>query len=232
MDGGKLLLYGGLGPQGVLGDTWIFDTTAKTWTKVNSTANPPAMQWPVMDYVPAIGKVLLIDNNPNGAHTWEFDAVALQWTDAGIPGGPVLTQSTPWSNMGAFDPHTGQFVLFLEYDYGNVQIWALSSPSFVSNAGPAVSLSSASLTFNSTQRVKITNTGSSSLMIGSLSITGSGASAFTQSDNCQSTTLDPGAYCTITVSFFAPSPGNYSATLSISDDAPNSPQTVSLNGTF
>lgn len=64
-----------------------------------------------------------------------------------------------------------------------------------------------------------------------LDITSIGASGnFSQTDNC-GRTLAPKASCSIQVTFTPTTIGSLSGTLSITDNAPLSPQTISLAGT-
>jgi len=111
-------------------------------------------------------------------------------------------------------------------------------------AVPSVSLSRTSIDFggqsmNTTspgEAVTVTNSGSSSLSISAVGITGSGAGQFAQSNDC--TNVAPSASCTITVTFtpavIAGAALNSStpvtATLSISSNAASSPDNVSLLG--
>jgi chitodextrinase len=102
---------------------------------------------------------------------------------------------------------------------------------------PAVSLSTNTLTFASqavgttsiAQAVTINNTGSAPLTITSVTITGVNAIDFGQSNNC-GTSIAAGGACNVSVTFTPTQSGSLSATLSISDNAPGSPQTVSLSG--
>ncbi|HEV2425824.1 MAG TPA: choice-of-anchor D domain-containing protein [Terriglobia bacterium] len=108
-------------------------------------------------------------------------------------------------------------------------------------ASPAVSLSAATLNFGSQvvntgsttpQSVTLTNSGNASLSITAISIAATtNPSPFTLAKNnpCGST-IAQGGSCTIQVNFKPTSSGSQSATLSITDNAPNSPQTVTLNG--
>lgn len=110
-------------------------------------------------------------------------------------------------------------------------------PSFsLSGTGTAsvAALSPSSLSFTSqlvgtagpAQPVTLTNTGTASLNISSISASGD----FAQSNNC-SASLAAGANCTINVTFTPTAFGARSGTLSISDDAlAGSPQTVTLSG--
>lgn len=103
-----------------------------------------------------------------------------------------------------------------------------------SGGGPTVSVSPTSLTFgvvpigvvSSSQTVTITNIGTSVVNFSSFGITG----PFQRTSQCQRT-LNPGASCNILVFFKPKNIGQATGTLSITDDAVGSPQTVSLSGT-
>jgi FtsP/CotA-like multicopper oxidase with cupredoxin domain len=76
----------------------------------------------------------------------------------------------------------------------------------------------------------LTNSGTAALTINNIS-TGGGNSRFNQTNNCGAS-LAIGASCTINVTFTPQRAGTaYSATLQITDNAPNSPQTAALTGT-
>jgi len=99
--------------------------------------------------------------------------------------------------------------------------------------GPFVSLSSSSLTFSaeivgnsSAQAVTLTNTGKASLAISSITASGD----FSQTNTCASS-VSAGANCTISVTFKPVASGTRTGTLSISDNALDSPQSVTLSGT-
>ncbi|HLZ43522.1 MAG TPA: choice-of-anchor D domain-containing protein [Candidatus Sulfotelmatobacter sp.] len=100
-------------------------------------------------------------------------------------------------------------------------------------AGPIVTLSATKLTFPTTvlqtssapQSVTLTNSGSQTLTINSFSISGD----FTQANTC-GTTVNPGNSCFIRVTFIPTLPNTRNGTLTITDNASNSPQTISLTG--
>ena len=94
---------------------------------------------------------------------------------------------------------------------------------------PRVSASPASQNFGSqpvggtsaAQTFTISNAGTGSLILGSLSITGTSGSDFTkQNDNCSGQTLAPSATCTVDAKFAPASPGSKSASLSIPSNYP------------
>jgi hypothetical protein len=103
---------------------------------------------------------------------------------------------------------------------------------------PAVSLSPTSLTFaghvvgtrSSAQQVILTNTGYLELSIAGISISGTNATDFSESNNCPST-LAIGAMCTIDVTFAPTQMGPRSASVTITDNAAVSPQQIALSGT-
>ena len=101
----------------------------------------------------------------------------------------------------------------------------------------AVSLSPPSLNFGSiviganvtAQTVTVTNTGESSLTITGVSLSGGNASLFSDTSTCGST-LAAGASCQLTVNFAPTASGPASAALLLTDNAANSPQSISLAG--
>jgi len=100
---------------------------------------------------------------------------------------------------------------------------------------PIVNLSPVSLSFSGGfqllgQFVIMSNTGNATLTITRLAVTGTNASDFGQTNTCGSS-LAAGAKCTISVTFKPSAGGVRTAALSITDNAPHSPQTVSLSGT-
>jgi hypothetical protein len=79
---------------------------------------------------------------------------------------------------------------------------------------------------SSPQPVTLTNTASVVLTISNLTI----SSGWTQSNNCLPS-VGPNASCTVNVSFQPTAVGPYTGTLTLTDYAANSPQTVNLTGT-
>jgi FG-GAP-like repeat/RTX calcium-binding nonapeptide repeat (4 copies) len=104
---------------------------------------------------------------------------------------------------------------------------------------PTASLSAASIGFGSqllntqspNKAVSVTNAGQARLHVSEARIVGGGAASFAIArDSCSGGTFGVGEACAIAVSFSPVSAGAQSATLRITDDAPNSPQTVALSG--
>jgi Cep192 domain 4 len=107
-------------------------------------------------------------------------------------------------------------------------------------SGPSVSLSSTSLSFGSTQTgspsmpqtVTITSNGGQALTVNSISLGGADPGQFIESDTCQTpSVLEPSKFCSVSITFQPTGTGLQQATLSITDTAPDSPQSVALTGT-
>jgi hypothetical protein len=103
---------------------------------------------------------------------------------------------------------------------------------------PSVALSVSSLSFGSqavntasdAQTVSVTNTGNANLNIRSLVVTGQSPRSYPSSNNCGSQ-LAAGASCQVRVRFNPLVAQASSAAVTITDDAPNSPQKIMLSGT-
>jgi FG-GAP-like repeat/Abnormal spindle-like microcephaly-assoc'd, ASPM-SPD-2-Hydin len=84
-------------------------------------------------------------------------------------------------------------------------------------------------TRSAAQKVVLTNLGSKTLNISSISITGADAGDFGKGNNCPSS-LPPKAHCTISVTFKPTKLGPRTAAVTIADNAAGSPQSVPLSG--
>jgi len=90
----------------------------------------------------------------------------------------------------------------------------------------------AGATTSAPRSVTVTDTGGAPLSVGSASLAGPDAAAFSLvADNCSGRTLAAGAACTVTVSFAPTSQGPKSASLAISSNAASGVATVALSGT-
>jgi hypothetical protein len=78
----------------------------------------------------------------------------------------------------------------------------------------------------------LTSNGAQSLTINTISIGGPDAADFAKSDTCHPpSVLQPKTFCSVSVTFQPATPGSKQASLSITDDAPGNPHSVSLAGT-
>ena len=111
----------------------------------------------------------------------------------------------------------------------------LTIPLSANGAQPGLSISPANFNFGSvvdgqtkSQNFTVTNNGTASLTIAQLSVTGS---AYSASGLATPATLTPGNAATFSVLFAPRTAGSLAGTISISSNAPNSPNTLSLSGT-
>ncbi len=120
----------------------------------------------------------------------------------------------------------------------NISDNATGSPQVVSLSGtgvahPAASLSTATLSFgnqgvgasSSPQTVSLTNTGNGPLTISSIAISGN----FSQTNTCGAS-VAAGANCALSITFTPQATGTRTGTLTLTDNASGSPQTVALSG--
>ena len=119
---------------------------------------------------------------------------------------------------------------------------ASGSPQSISLSGmaiaPTLQISPSSLTFaaqsvgtpSPSQTITLSSTGTSSVTINGITVTGPNAADFSENGNC-SAVLGAGASCQLTVIFKPVAAGNRSASISISDNAAGNPHSVPVAGT-
>jgi hypothetical protein len=153
--------------------------------------------------------------------------------------GPVLAIGASCSVSATFTPAAAgaRSAALIFYDL------VANSPQTVTLTGtgsPAAraTLNSTSLNFGGqnigaavdVQTVKLTNSGSAVLSISSAAITGPNAADFKLTTNCVAS-LAQGSSCTASVVFSPSAPGSRTAFLTFTDNAPDSPQAVTMTGT-
>ena len=114
---------------------------------------------------------------------------------------------------------------------------AISGNQVQALSGPAATIFPSTANFGSvtvgtsgpTRVFSIVNNGDQALAISSISIIGTNASSFSQTNTCTAT-LAPNANCSVSIDFSPTSAGPLLATLQVADNAPGSPQTLVLNG--
>jgi hypothetical protein len=177
--------------------------------------------------VGTVGNIKIANTRITGANPRDF---ILTQT---CPGTLTPTQQCPVSAVfspTAAGPRTAT-VAITDSAVGSPHMIALSGTGI---ASAIATLSTESLTFSSqivntvseTQTVTLTNTGSATLTISSVT----GSAEFPERNGCGAS-LSPGSRCAISVAFKPRAGGLRSGSLTISDNAPGSPQTVALTGT-
>jgi FG-GAP-like repeat/Abnormal spindle-like microcephaly-assoc'd, ASPM-SPD-2-Hydin len=102
-------------------------------------------------------------------------------------------------------------------------------PSLSGSPNPLVFLAQAVGTTSSTQAITLTNSGLVPTTISSVGLAGANPGQFSQSNNCI-VTLAPGATCQVSLTFAPTQQGSPTAVVSVTDDAPGSPQAISVQG--
>jgi hypothetical protein len=241
---GQFVLFGGAVGAGspMNTTTWLYSVGTHAWTQVNTNTNPPSSKFPVMDYVPRLGAVVLIGPEATGAHIWAFNGS--QWIDLNVAVAPVLS-ATSKDDAGAYDASADRFVLFLRGPDTNADIWSLDLPSSLNvppPSGPVVALSQASVSFpsepvgttSSAQPALIKSTGSTALTISNITITGTNSGDFAETNTCPvaPSTLAIGSSCTVSFTFKPSTAGDESAQANLFDNSTTgSPQVIVLQGT-
>jgi len=118
---------------------------------------------------------------------------------------------------------------------GSPQIVALSgtaptNPAPQISVATSLSLTQPAYSTGPPQIVTVTNSGSAPLTVSGITLTGTDAADFTQTSTC-GTSLAPDGTCNVSVTLAAYLARSYSAALQIATNDPNSPSTVTLNGT-
>jgi hypothetical protein len=121
---------------------------------------------------------------------------------------------------------------------GSPQSVALDGTGAAGGALPTVKLSATSLTFanqaagttSAPQVVTVTNSGGGTLTLKSITVTGGQADDFLLTETC-GPSLAAGASCKLSITFKPVSAGHKLASITIADNASDSPQSVALAGT-
>jgi hypothetical protein len=102
---------------------------------------------------------------------------------------------------------------------------------------PTVTLTPVSLDFGTVTQgtstplnISVKNSGNAALHISSVAMEGADANDFSSSSPTCNATIPANSTCTITVTFTPLAPGLRTTTITITDDAPDSPQTVQIKG--
>jgi hypothetical protein len=237
--------------------TWGFRSTTPYSTPISSIAIDPKDPSGQTLYYTTVGffgnQVVLI--SPNGSvgppgdlpnipansivFDPEFQNILYVGTDIGVfqsvnggtnwvEVGPTTLPSAPVSHLEVFHVLGVKKLRASTYGRG---VWETSMPTgsipMVSFSNYTVKFSAQAIgTTSSPTTVTLTNIGSTALNVTGLNLTGS---EFLQTNNCPAT-LPVATSCAINVTFTPTSSGNHLGTLSLTDNAYDSPQVVQLAG--
>ena len=109
----RVLMFGGLDAGGALNDTWAYDPTANTWTKLSPSGTlPPARYAASIVYDTSNGQTIMFGGQSDDGNslndTWAYDPTTNTWTKLSPSGEPPSARS---SSM-VYDSVTGQAILF------------------------------------------------------------------------------------------------------------------------
>lgn len=159
------------------------------------------------------------------AYQWQRGATNIQ----GATSSSYTTQPTLLSDNGS------QFAVVVSNSAGTARshtaILTVNPPLTAPTVNP-VSVTFATVVVGATspaQTVTLTNNGGTPLSITSILVTGLNAADFSQSNTC-GTSVAAGGSCTINATFSPSGSGMRTASVSISDNASNSPQNIPLSG--
>ena len=106
-----------------------------------------------------------------------------------------------------------------------------AAPTPLANFSPtSLNFGSVNVSANAMQTVVLKNTGTATLTISGIAVGGTNAGDFSQTNTCGAS-LASGASCNIVVTFTPSASGSRAASLSVTDNAAGSPQSVALSGT-
>jgi trimeric autotransporter adhesin len=221
------------GNPGPLGDGGPAATKGAMWNPLMVTLDPSANLYISGGNDNVVQRVDYLTTDLGGPH--EIGTVAGSATyptigGYGGDGGSATSAGTKLSNLGSSVDASGNLYIA---DGGNNRIRYVPLAPAGSSSVPTLSLGTWAIgTEGSSRSLTFTSTGGEELNLNSISITGASASEFAQTNTCGTApvSMGPDANCKVTVTLTPSGYGRQTATLTFTDNASNSPQTVTLTG--
>lgn len=109
----EVVMFGGEGMPGALGDTWAYNISRNNWTNRNPSVSPPARYGHAMVYDIAHGQVVLFGgvNDSYLGDTWTYDPGTNAWANQS----PSYSPPARYEHAMAFDSARGKVVMFGGY---------------------------------------------------------------------------------------------------------------------
>jgi hypothetical protein len=180
-----------------------------------------------------VQRVDVSTTGPNGSH--EIGTVVGQPTNPTVGGfggdtNLATAKNVRISNLGSSVDAAGNLYIA---DGGNNRIRYVPMAPSITSSVIALNLGASPIgTKSAGKPATITSAGGGELVVSAIGITGTDASQFAQTSTCGTLPANMGedAHCVITVTMTPSQYGAISGTLTVTDNAPNSPQAVTLTG--
>jgi N-acetylneuraminic acid mutarotase len=108
----KIVIFGGFSAVDRVGDTWIYDISANTWTAVTPQVSPSRRSDMGLAYDSGAKKVVLFGGYGLGdrilGDTWTYDVEANTWTQMSLGIHPTAR----YGGIMVYDSYTGKVLLF------------------------------------------------------------------------------------------------------------------------
>jgi hypothetical protein len=223
----------------------ISGTTVQAISGLSAAFTPAPLNFGSVTEGQPIGLILHLVNNGDQTLTINLLATTITGPNAADFSQSTTCQATLAPNANCtfsvtFSPATATV------ESATLQITdnAPASPQSIALTGtgvarnPSLAFIPGSLTFNpiaqgateGPQPIQITNVGSATLHVSNVALGGSNPQDFSAANTCNGTPIAVNASCAINISFTPSATGSRSASITVTDDAPNSPQTLFVEG--
>jgi hypothetical protein len=248
---GDTALIGGPLDNGGVGAVWVYGGSGTSLTEqaklTAPTSGPDAESgdayFGAATALSSNGTMALIGgyaDSSNAGAAWAYAGAGSSWAEhaklvAPISGGSAESGAGDFGSLVALSSDgTESLIAGLSDASNNGAVW-VSTPvdGFSFNPNPVVFGSSADgvdVGSSTAEQLTVTNSGYTPRVLGTVSLSGSQASFSLSSDGCSGQTLAAGSSCALTVNFHPGAVGTFGAQINVPDNAPNSPDVVSVSG--